>query len=119
MLTIGSLTPWILAEAIEKFAPHLWGKLWSPMGPLLWNSTGYRLYLLVAIPMAIGIILALPFVLVCQRWEKEIVRYTRWKNCRCIHCNYDLRAHAPGDNCPECGTPIPPKTATMESKESS
>lgn len=24
----------------------------------------------------------------------------------CSNCHYDLRAHAPGDNCPECGTPI-------------
>ena len=22
-------------------------------------------------------------------------------------CSYDLRSHAPGDKCPECGTPIP------------
>ncbi len=28
----------------------------------------------------------------------------------CIQCGYDLRAHHPGDNCPECGTPIPPKS---------
>lgn len=24
----------------------------------------------------------------------------------CPICSYDLRAHAPGDKCPECGTPI-------------
>jgi hypothetical protein len=23
----------------------------------------------------------------------------------CTHCSYDLRAHRPGDKCPECGTP--------------
>jgi uncharacterized paraquat-inducible protein A len=27
---------------------------------------------------------------------------------RCRKCNYDLRAHQPGDRCPECGTPAPP-----------
>jgi hypothetical protein len=25
---------------------------------------------------------------------------------KCPHCSYDLRAHQPGDKCPECGTPI-------------
>jgi hypothetical protein len=25
----------------------------------------------------------------------------------CSHCSYDLRAHQPGDKCPECGTTIP------------
>jgi hypothetical protein len=25
----------------------------------------------------------------------------------CPTCHYDLRAHHPGDKCPECGTPIP------------
>jgi predicted amidophosphoribosyltransferase len=24
----------------------------------------------------------------------------------CPKCNYDLRAHAPGSLCPECGTPV-------------
>jgi hypothetical protein len=26
----------------------------------------------------------------------------------CTRCGYDLRAHRPGQKCPECGTPIPP-----------
>jgi|GEM_PF-5519779 len=26
---------------------------------------------------------------------------------RCRKCHYDLRAHRPGDRCPECGTAIP------------
>ena len=25
----------------------------------------------------------------------------------CLVCGYDLRAHAPGQVCPECGTPVP------------
>ena len=25
----------------------------------------------------------------------------------CLVCGYDLRAHAPGQMCPECGTPVP------------
>jgi hypothetical protein len=27
------------------------------------------------------------------------------------NCSYDLRAHKPGERCPECGTPIPPSNA--------
>lgn len=35
----------------------------------------------------------------------------------CTQCNYDLRAHHPGDKCPECGTLIPPaETATIAGK---
>jgi hypothetical protein len=42
---------------------------------------------------------------------REYVRYRRrrWirrcqELCLCIHCGYDLRAHQPGQRCPECGT---------------
>jgi hypothetical protein len=31
---------------------------------------------------------------------------------RCPTCSHDLRAHAPGANCPECGTLIPSAAAT-------
>ena len=30
----------------------------------------------------------------------------------CPTCSYDLRAHAPGQACPECGTPRPLPPAT-------
>ena len=29
------------------------------------------------------------------------------KTAHCASCGYDLRAHAPGEKCPECGTPVP------------
>ena len=42
------------------------------------------------------------------------VELRRWKKRRlepgavpCAHCGYDLRAHAAGGACPECGKPIP------------
>ena len=31
----------------------------------------------------------------------------------CVACGYDLRAHRPGDKCPECGTPVPAPSATI------
>ncbi|HEY4328830.1 MAG TPA: hypothetical protein VGN88_03775 [Phycisphaerae bacterium] len=33
----------------------------------------------------------------------------RTSTIRCSQCAYDLRAHHPGDKCPECGTLVPPK----------
>jgi hypothetical protein len=33
-------------------------------------------------------------------------RTTRANLGLCPNCHYDLRAHASGNNCPECGTPI-------------
>ena len=30
-----------------------------------------------------------------------------WRPGLCRNCSYDLRSHAPGDKCPECGTPVP------------
>jgi len=35
---------------------------------------------------------------------KRIRNLARMNLCR--HCSYDLRAHRPGDKCPECGAPI-------------
>jgi hypothetical protein len=41
-----------------------------------------------------------------------IWRRSRRRQARglCKKCGYDLRAHAPGSNCPECGTPIAPSS---------
>lgn len=38
---------------------------------------------------------------------------------RCTQCSYDLRAHAPGQKCPECGTPIPEQPIAPKSSNSS
>jgi hypothetical protein len=53
------------------------------------------------------------------RWERCSRRYNRWKAGQCLNCSYDLRAHATGANCPECGTPIPTETATMKQTDGS
>ncbi len=41
----------------------------------------------------------------------KIAKYVRRRRKRdagaCLTCGYDLRAHRPGDKCPECGTPVP------------
>ena len=54
----------------------------------------------------------LPFVLTAilpAAWLLTRIGRTkrRWKKLGlCLHCGYDLRAHKPGDKCPECGTLI-------------
>ena len=44
---------------------------------------------------------ATPIVIVTKRKRRRIALGL------CIHCGYDLRAHGPGQRCPECGTPVP------------
>ncbi len=40
-------------------------------------------------------------------WTHAYLRYLhRAHNRLCLHCGYNLRAHHPGQKCPECGTPI-------------
>ena len=36
----------------------------------------------------------------------------------CAKCGYDLRAHGPGDKCPECGTLVAPSTRRTSSSSS-
>ena len=47
---------------------------------------------------------AMPLARRCLRSYRQC--RSRRRNL-CVHCGYDLRAHQPGDKCPECGTPIP------------
>ena len=37
----------------------------------------------------------------------------------CTKCNYNLRAHHPGDACPECGTPVPSRPAIIPDEKRS
>ena len=59
---------------------------------------------IVAIPYWFSLIALGLFPLVTlinKRRKRTLVR-----KGLCRQCSYDLRAHAPGDKCPECGTPI-------------
>ncbi|MCL2646213.1 MAG: hypothetical protein FWD61_04300 [Phycisphaerales bacterium] len=53
------------------------------------------------------VLLSLPLWFFVARWRKANEQHQRRKNNLCLHCGYDLRAHHPGDKCPECGTRIP------------
>lgn len=39
----------------------------------------------------------------CRQWWLMDRRRFRVLHGRCVHCGYDLRAHKPGGQCPECG----------------
>ncbi len=45
--------------------------------------------------------------LCCLLGYKRRTRLRRLRKGLCLHCGYDLRAHKPGQKCPECGTLIP------------
>jgi hypothetical protein len=57
-----------------------------------------------------------PFVLALIRHAVNARRIARQN--RCPTCSYDLRAHAPGQSCPECGTPVPPRSAIISGQRS-
>jgi hypothetical protein len=50
------------------------------------------------------VFLLVPVLLILARWRRR--RKARRAGL-CQTCGYDLRAHAPGQNCPECGTRVP------------
>ena len=45
-------------------------------------------------------------------WRVAVRRRRSRRNC-CLECGYDLRAHKPGDRCPECGTVVPPQPDSL------
>jgi len=57
----------------------------------------------VRVPVVYAIFLsaAISTALLWPRWKRRIAAG------HCAKCGYDLRAHRPGQRCPECGTPIP------------
>ena len=59
----------------------------------------------VNIPYFIPILGALSLAYVALRWPFR----KKTKPGHCPTCGYDLRAHKPGDKCPECGIPVPPR----------
>lgn len=62
-------------------------------------------------PYAVPMLLLLPFASFRPLNKLRHVVIVRRRRTRglCEACGYDLRAHKPGDRCPECGTPVPAK----------
>jgi hypothetical protein len=65
----------------------------------------------------ISVAAALAFSWQIGHWFRH--RKTALTASLCRRCSYDLRAHHPGQNCPECGTPIPAPHATIPHERSS
>ena len=77
-----------------------------------YDSTGFSFDgFALRIPYWLPMLATLAFVV----WSSHrLIQFKRLQaEGRCAHCHYDLRAHNPGDLCPECGTPIPPQSATI------
>jgi len=91
-------------DATHWFGSIIWGGVGSYSFGNPWNTewttrTGAR------IPIW-------PLSLLSASWlTLKIAKWSRTRNRRrnglCLACSYDLRAHHPGANCPECGTLIP------------
>lgn len=60
----------------------------------------------VVIPLWFPMVLSLGCGILAYRWGRT--RCFPAGNCQT--CGYDLRAHVPGDKCPECGTLVPSDT---------
>src|ERR1035437_10018193 len=63
--------------------------------------------------VAVGVALMIPSWILVKRCIVRYDRYHRWKKNQCVECGYDHRAHRPGEKCPECGTTICAKSATI------
>jgi hypothetical protein len=77
-----------------EFGGHEIGGTYYPRGSYVRDITlrYWFLLILTAIP---------PAWLLLRRWRSEP------GTGLCAVCRYDLRAHKPGDKCPECGTMVP------------
>ena len=96
----------------------------SPPTPFVWRTLGFNHrtsdgWLIPgemvhssewAIPYWILVVLFA--LLPASRLRRYLKNYNR-KPGHCRACNYDLRAHHPGDKCPECGTLIPDRPSAI------
>ena len=79
----------------------------APAGPTPVSSTRWvRCYLVV--PHWFALLATSPLPILWIRGRMRMLRAARRQRAgHCLHCGYDLRAHAPGQKCPECGNIIP------------
>lgn len=64
--------------------------------------TSYDLHIPYWSMMVLVSLLLVPSI--AARWRRK----RRLASGCCLHCGYNLRAHHPGQKCPECGTEVPP-----------
>jgi hypothetical protein len=97
----------------QEWALWWWNFHWRTLGFQFVNQTfpgGIGKHLHIGIPYWLVLLMTgiLPL-----RWLKGRQRQRQqiWRRSHglCEKCGYDLRAHQPGQKCPECGTTIPDK----------
>jgi hypothetical protein len=67
---------------------------------------GYETTIVVPYWFVLVITALLPLAWCRVAWQRS--RKRKWSRTgRCAECGYDLRAHRPGQKCPECGTEVP------------
>ncbi len=101
-----------LTPSLDRM-PQSWQIILTLLGSLavIWGF-GWLMYdlspVFLAVISGLSILVAIPFV-VLDVWARRIEQRRKIEMIgKCPTCSYDLRAHHPGQKCPECGTPIPP-----------
>ena len=85
------------------------GPYGNPLPIMVWLPSPRGNPLVVTIPFYVPIIVfGLLSRYTYKKWRSSLQKAA---GC-CPHCGYDLRSHAPGDKCPECGTPIPTRSSS-------
>ncbi|HYE21152.1 MAG TPA: hypothetical protein VEA69_22080 [Tepidisphaeraceae bacterium] len=56
---------------------------------------------------------SIPPMLWTRAWVRRRRRRRRLATGQCLKCGYDLRGHAAGARCPECGTGVPAETPAV------
>jgi hypothetical protein len=109
---VALIMPWLLFKMFQGLAPDLWVKLTSRwIAPLINPPDEFHLIALMLMSWIIGGLYAFPFA---RGFSRKLKSYYRWKQNKCVKCGYDLCMHTPGENCPECGTPIPQQSARIK-----
>jgi len=68
------------------------------------------------VPSALVIAVFVPLAAFAEWGRRRQLRIIAEMVGKCPICAYDLRAHKPGDKCPECGTTVPAKFDSPSSK---
>jgi len=71
-----------------------------------WTSEPTGFYYFRRLQAPIWFIFLLSAIVASLLWLDVILKRHRRNVGLCPTCSYDLRSHAPGDKCPECGTPV-------------
>jgi hypothetical protein len=61
---------------------------------------------LLVVPSVLSVLVILPLAALAEWTRRREQKHKLEMIGKCPTCSYDLRAHRPGDKCPECGAVI-------------